>query len=131
MRRVNMSLLKISVLLILLVRCNVPLITLSSQAFADQSTSSSQPQALATETAVAASTVAAIATESVFTAAVSRAYMNCLRDVDENSAELIANPKARDSEERYMRKFCDGRRESCIAHSDDAQCKLFLEDYAQ
>ena len=100
----------------------------SSEAHAD---TSSHPQVAPTETAVAAQTVAATATESAFMAAVSRAYMNCLRDVDENSAELIANPKARESEERHMRKFCDGRRESCIANGNDAQCKLFLEDYTQ
>jgi hypothetical protein len=57
--------------------------------------------------------------------------MNCLRDADENAAELIKNPRARDSEVQYMQKFCDGRRESCIAKGDDAQCKLFIEDYAQ
>lgn len=102
-----------------------------SEAHADQSAPSSQPQSAPTETAAAAETVAATATETVFRAAVSRAYMNCLRDVDENAAEMIKNPKARDSEQQYMKKFCDGRRESCIANGNDAQCKLFVEDYAQ
>ncbi len=82
-------------------------------------------------TAVPAQTVAATATETAFRAAVSRAFMNCLRDVDESAAELKANPRARESEVQYLKKYCEGRRESCIVNGEDAQCKLFIEDYSQ
>lgn len=83
------------------------------------------------DTAAPAQTVAATATETAFRAAVSRAFMNCLRDVDESEAELQSNPRAKESEVQYLKKYCESRRESCIVHGEDAQCKLFIEDYRQ
>ena len=109
--------------------CIVVALGASSVAFAEDV--GLQGTLIPAETAAAAATVAATATESAFRAAVSRAYMNCLRDVDESAAELIRNPKAKDSEERSMRKFCETRRESCIANGNDSQCQLFTEDYRE
>ena len=87
--------------------------------------------AKAQETLAATQTVAAEATVDGFRSLVSKAYMNCLFEADDVVEGLAGNPSARQAEEKAHRSFCLTRKESCLSHGNDADCRVFIEDFTQ
>jgi hypothetical protein len=87
--------------------------------------------AKAEETVAASKTVAAEATLDAFRSQVSKAYMNCLFEADYAAEGLSKNPQARDAEEKAHRTFCLTRKESCLRLGADADCKVFMEEFAE
>lgn len=85
----------------------------------------------AQETVAARETVGAEATVDAFRSRVSKAYMNCLFEVDDVVEGLSNNPQARDAEEKAHRVFCQNRKESCLRLGDDADCRVFIEDFTE
>lgn len=101
------------------------------EALASDSKASAEATARASETRVAAQTAAAEATADAFRALVSKAYMNCLFEADDIVEGLSKNPQARDAEEKAHRAFCLTRKESCLRLGNDADCRVFIEEFAQ
>jgi hypothetical protein len=68
---------------------------------------------------------------------ISKAYMNCLMDVDLMAGDLVANDKhrARLSETKTQLAFCENRKQECKMRPGSPDCKVFIEefvtDYAQ
>jgi len=85
----------------------------------------------ASETNSATQTAAAEAAADAFRAQVGKAYMNCLFEGDDIVEELSKNPQARDAEEKAHRAFCLTRKESCLRLGNDADCRVFIEEFAQ
>ena len=63
--------------------------------------------------------------------AISKAYMNCLIEVDRSMAELMrhANAKAVRAESKSQRAFCENRKKECKETPDSAGCSTFLEEF--
>jgi len=101
------------------------------EALATDSKALAQATAKASETLIATQTVAAEATADAFRALVSKAYMNCLFEGDDIVEGLSKNPQAREAEEKAHRAFCLTRKESCLRLSNDADCRVFIEEFAQ
>jgi hypothetical protein len=100
-------------------------------AFALDGRAAATATANAQETVAASQTVVAEATVDAFRSQVSKAYMNCLFEADDVVEGLSNNPQARDAEEKAHRAFCLNRKESCHRLGNDADCKVFLEDFAE
>jgi hypothetical protein len=106
-------------------------LALPGQANALDSKASATATANAQETVAASQTVSAEATVDAFRSQVSKAYMNCLFEADDVVEGLSNNPQARDAEEKAHRTFCLNRKESCIRLGNDADCRVFLEDFTE
>lgn len=100
-------------------------------ALALDSKASVEATAKASETNIATQTVAAEAAADAFRAQVSKAYMNCLFEADDIVEGLSKNPQARDAEEKAHQAFCLTRKESCLRLGNDADCRVFIEEFAQ
>jgi hypothetical protein len=63
----------------------------------------------------------------------SRAYMNCLIEVDKTMAALSGNAdlKAVRIEAQSQRAFCDNRKRDCQAKRDSAECRTFISEFQQ
>jgi len=44
---------------------------------------------------------------------------------------LANNPQARGGEEKAHRAFCLTRKESCLSRGNDADCRVFVEDFTE
>jgi hypothetical protein len=99
--------------------------------YASDSKASAAATAAAQETVEASQTVVVEATVDAFRSRVSKAYMNCLFDADDAAEGLSRNPQARDAEDRAHRAFCLTRKESCLRLGEDADCKVFIEEFAE
>lgn len=99
--------------------------------YASDAKASAAATAQAQETVAANQTVAAEATVDAFRSRVSKAYMNCLFEADDVAEGLSKNPQARDAEDKAHRTFCLTRKESCLRLGDDADCKVFIEEFTE
>lgn len=64
---------------------------------------------------------------------ISRAYMNCLIEVDRTMAELSvkANTKAVRAEAESQKAFCANRKKDCKEAPTSAGCRVFLEEFKE
>jgi hypothetical protein len=62
---------------------------------------------------------------------ISKAYMNCLMDVDVMVGELAADKKQRASlaETETQLAFCENRKRECKMSPGSADCKVFIEEF--
>jgi hypothetical protein len=62
---------------------------------------------------------------------ISKAYMNCLMDVDLMVGDLVANDKhrARLSETKTQLAFCENRKQECKMRPGSPDCKVFIEEF--
>lgn len=60
---------------------------------------------------------------------ISRAFMNCLMQIDQNSEQFSKNPKVIESEQKSAKFFCEQRKADCRQKIDSDDCEAFLEDY--
>jgi hypothetical protein len=62
---------------------------------------------------------------------ISKAYMNCLMDVDLMVADLVANDKAkaRSSETKAQLAFCENRKKDCKSAPKSPECRVFIEEF--
>jgi hypothetical protein len=61
----------------------------------------------------------------------SRAYMNCLIEVDKTMSALAgqAKLKALQIESESQRAFCDNRRRDCLSQLDSPECRTFISEF--
>jgi hypothetical protein len=62
---------------------------------------------------------------------ISKAYMNCLMDLDLMVADLVANDKqqARSSEAKAQLAFCENRKRDCKSAPKSPECRVFIEEF--
>lgn len=70
---------------------------------------------------------------AVTEADISRAYMNCLIEVDKTMAVLAghANLKAVRAESQSQRAFCENRKRDCLGHQNSSECRTFIAEFRQ
>lgn len=64
-------------------------------------------------------------------AELSRAYMNCLIEVDKTMSVLAGNSniKAVRAESQSQRAFCENRKRDCLSKIDSAECRTFISEF--
>ncbi len=61
----------------------------------------------------------------------SRAFMNCLIEVDKTMSVLASNSnnKAVRAETKSQRAFCENRKRDCLAQIDSPECRTFISEF--
>ena len=62
---------------------------------------------------------------------VSKAYMNCLLEADRALESFAGNFRARDHESKLHLKLCENRKRDCSLNRGGADCRAFVEEFAQ